>query len=155
MEVFKTMADQGYELSWDGQIKNDGEFALLPEGDCNFEVITFERARHNGSEKLPPCPKAIVSIKVTNDKGESTVIKHNFNLHSSCEWALCEFFKAIGQRKHGEEYSMNWNKVPGAKGRCHVYVDKWTNDKGEVKESNKIKKFFDPSEYSTFQAGKF
>ena len=52
---------------------------------------------------------------------------------------------------------MNWNAVPGAKGRCKIFIDKWTNDRGEEFQSNKIKKFYEPQVNSapTFQAGKF
>ena len=154
------MADQGYELGWDSPIEKDSEFILLPEGDYDFEVIEFERARHAGSDKLPPCNKAIVHIQVKGkdrDTGRegTTVIRHNLFLHSTTEGMLCAFFTAIGQRKHGEKVIMNWNKVIGSKGRCHVYIDKWTNDKKEEKESNKIKRFYDPAENKTFEAGRF
>ena len=45
------------------------------------------------------------------------------------EGMLCAFFTGIGQRKHGERLTMNWNKVPGSKGRCKVYIDKWISNK--------------------------
>ena len=62
--------NNGYEIGWDDQIEKDGpEFVLLPEGDYDFTVIDFERGRHGGSDKLPPCHKAIVHIKVEG-KGE-------------------------------------------------------------------------------------
>jgi len=66
------------ELGWDDQIENDGQdFIILPEGDYNFEVTSFERARHDGSDKLPPCNKAVVFIKIMAPTGESTTIKHS------------------------------------------------------------------------------
>lgn len=139
------MADQGYELGWESQISKDSEYILLEEQDCDFEVISFERGRHQGSEKLPACPKAVLTIKVTGKEG-STTVTENLNLHSSVEWKLCEFFTSIGHRKHGEELKMNWAKVPGAKGRCRVYIDDWTNQQGEKKKNNKIKKFLEPVE---------
>ncbi len=129
------------ELGWDDQIENDGpEFVLLPEGDYNFEVVSFERGRHNGSEKLPPCNKAAVYIKIQGEEGE-TVIKHNLFLHSKTEGMLCAFFTAIGQRKHGEKVTMNWNAVPGSVGRCKVGIKKY-----EGKDYNEIKKFYEPTE---------
>lgn len=67
------------ELGWDDQIENDGaDFVILPEGDYNFEVVSFERGRHNGSDKLPPCNKATIHIKVKGEEGE-TIIKHPKN----------------------------------------------------------------------------
>lgn len=149
------------ELGWDDQIENDGpEFTVLPDGDYDFEVIDFERGRHNGSAKLPPCNKAIVHIKIEGKEG-ITIIKHNLFLHSSTEGMLCAFFSAIGQRQKGEKIKMNWNAVVGSKGKCKIFIDKWTNDEGREFEGNKIKKFYESAEKApmteqrSFQAGKF
>lgn len=142
-------SNEGYELGWDAVIENEGsEFIVAEPGDYDFTVIGFERARHEGSAKIPPCNKAIVSIQL-EIPGESgnCVIKHNLLLHSKVEWKLCEFFTAIGQRKKGERVQMNWNAVNGARGRCKVtkrsYISKtsgkelWTND---------IEKFYEPEQ---------
>ena len=128
------------ELDWDSEISHDNEFTILPEGDYTFTVKKFERARHNGSAKLPPCNKAVLTLEVT-DGVKKTTIEHNLFLHQKTEGMLCEFFTAIGQRKHGEKLRMNWPAVMGATGRCKVYVDKWQGKDGQPKESNKIKKF--------------
>lgn len=135
------------ELGWDDEIEKDGpDFILLPEGDYSFEVVGFERTRHNGSEKLPACNKAILTIKLTSDDGEkSTTIKHNLFLHSKTEGMLCAFFTAIGQRKKGEKINMNWNLVIGSRGRCKVGIHNWKNDKGEINQSNQIKQFYEPT----------
>jgi len=144
----------GYELGWDDQIQNDSpDFVVLPEGDYDFEVVEFERARHAGSAKLPPCNKAVVHIKVEGAEGVS-IIKHNLFLHSITEGMLCAFFTAIGQRKKGEKVTMNWNRVVGSKGRAKVGIRKWTNDQGETREYNEIKRFYEP-EIPTYQAGRF
>lgn len=132
------------ELDWDSEISQDYEFVLLPEGEYDFVVKKFDRAVHNGSEKLPHCAKAILTIEVSSPGGKKASIEHNLFLHQKCEGMLCEFFISIGHRKHGEAMKMNWNLVPGAKGRCKVYVDKWTGRDGQPKESNKIKKFLEP-----------
>ena len=135
------------ELGWNDAIENDGpNFVLLPEGDYDFMVEKFERGRHNGSDKLPPCNKATVYLKINAPDGEVTTIKHNLFLHTKCEGLLCAFFTAIGQRKHGERISMNWSKVTGAHGRAKVGVYKWTGNDGKEHESNDIKRFYDPEE---------
>lgn len=134
------------ELGWEDEIENDGaDFILLPEGDYDFEVTGFSRARHGGSAKLPPCNKAELSILIETPEGQTT-IKHNLFLHTKTEGLLCSFFTSIGQRKHGEKLKMNWNTVIGAKGRCKVFIDKYTNDKGEERQTNKIQKFYEPEE---------
>lgn len=151
------MNDIERELGWDEPIEKDGpEFVTLPEGDYDFVVTEFERGRHNGSDKLPPCNKAIVSIKIEGPEGVST-IKHNLFLHSKTEGMLCAFFTAIGQRKKGEKVSMNWNAVVGSTGRAKVAIKKWTYE-GKDYEGNEIKKFYEPSESGPtrgFEAGRF
>lgn len=142
------------ELGWDDEISDDGmDFIILPEGDYDFEVIEFERARHPGSAKLPPCNKAVVYIKITGKEG-TTVIKHNLFLHTKTEGLLCAFFRGIGQREKGEKITMNWNKVVGSKGRAQVGIRKWTNDQGEEMTFNEIKRFYDP-EPTNFTPGEF
>jgi len=132
------------ELGWEDPIENDGpDFEILPEGDYDFEVVGFERGRHTGTEKMPPCNKAVVSIKITGAAGQST-IKHNLFLHTKTEGLLCAFFTGIGLRSHGQKVTMNWNKVVGSKGRCKVYINKWTDKDGKPRENNKIKKFYEP-----------
>lgn len=135
------------EFGWDDQIENDGpEYVILPEGDYDFEVLSMERSRHGGSEKLPPCNKATLSIRITAENGDSTMVRHNLFLHSKCEGMLCAFFTAIGHRKHGEKISMNWNAVPGSRGRCKVKIRTWKGNDGEDKQNNEIAKFYEPAE---------
>ncbi len=150
---------QGYELGWDSPIENDSpDFVTRPEGDYDFEVIDFERGRHNGSDKLPPCNKAIVSLKVKGPQGV-TIIKHNLFLHSITEGMLCSFFAAIGQRKKGEKITMNWNAVKGAKGRAKIGIHKWISEKtGAELTNNEVKKFYElenSGPQKGYEAGRF
>ena len=132
------------EFSWDDVIENEGgDWVLLPEGDYDFEITGFERARHTGSPKLPPCNKAVISVHIDSPQG-STTITHNLFLHSKCEGMLSAFFIGIGQKKHGEPLRMNWQNVIGAKGHCKIGIRTWKGKDGEDKQSNEIKKFYDP-----------
>lgn len=133
-------------FDWNDEIKEDGgEFELLPEGEYDFVVEKFERGRHPGSEKLPPCNKAILTLKVF-DETKSTTISHNLFLHSKTEGILGAFFASIGLRKRGEPLRMDWSRVPRAKGRCKVFVNTWTGKDGAEHQSNKIKSFVYPDE---------
>jgi hypothetical protein len=130
------------ELDWDEEINAESSpFTLLPEGDYEFTCGKVERARFEGSEKMPPCKKAIVTFTIHGAE-DSIEITENFLLNSKMEWKLSALFLAIGLKKHGEPLRMNWAAVPGAKGRCHVYVDKYKKRDGSDGESNKIKKFY-------------
>jgi hypothetical protein len=135
--------DQGHALEWNDAIENDGDvFTLLEPGEYPFRVIGFERARHGGSAKLPPCNKAVITLDV-GDAEVATTMKHNLFLHTKCEGMLCEFFRAIGARKHGERLVMDWSTVVGATGRCRVKTRTWKGKDGEDRQSNDIDKFFD------------
>lgn len=148
------MSEIERELGWDDEIEKDGgDFILLPDGDYDFIVESFERGRHPGSEKLPPCNKAMLKIRIDSEEG-AAVISHNLFLHTKTEGMISAFFSSIGQKKKGEKVKMNWNAVIGATGRCKVVVRKWTGDDKEERQSNDIKKFY-PKEEKQFKAGEF
>lgn len=142
------MGEIGKELDWDDEIQKDSDYVTLPEGDYEFVVDSVERARHPGSEKLPPCNKAIVKLRIESQYG-TAVINHNLFLHTSTEGMLSAFFTAIGQKKKGEKLRMNWGTVPGSTGRLHVKPREYNGN-----EYNDIKKFY-PKEEKTFKAGEF
>ena len=140
-------------FEWEDTIEKDGsDFVLLPEGDYNFTVTNFERGRHQGSEKLPPCYKAILTLEIDAPEGKAS-ITHNLFLHTKTEGMLSAFFCAIGQKKHGERLKMDWTKVVGSTGRCKIYVDTYTKNDGSEGKSNKVKKFYDKEEPAKSSAG--
>lgn len=144
------------ELAWDDEISKEGsDFVILPEGNYNFTVESYERARHNGSTKIPPCPKAIVKIRICSAHGDTTVTCNLF-LHQRMEWKLSEFFTSIGLKKPGEPLQMNWNQVPGTTGRLSLYIDTYIGEKdGKEHQINKVKEFYPKETGNRFQAGKF
>ncbi len=143
------------ELQWDDTITKDAsDFILLPEGDYNFTVESFERGRHGGSEKLPPCNKAILTLRIEAQEGTAR-ITHNLFLHSKTEGMLSAFFTSIGQKKKGEPLKMNWGQVPGSSGRCKVGIHEYKNKDGEERKSNDIKKFYPKEDGPAFKAGEF
>ena len=139
------------ELGWDDEISRESDFTIIPEGDYDFTVTGFERGRHDGSEKLPPCNMAIVSLAVALPDGSTMTLKHRLFLHSRCEGLLSAFFTGIGLKRKGEPLRMNWNAVPGAHGRCKITVRSWKGKNGEDMQSNDIKKFYDPADIPTPQ----
>lgn len=147
------------ELQWDDVIERDAsEFVLLQEGDYDFTVESFDRARHNGSEKLPPCNKAVLKLRIDSDQG-TAYINHNLFLHTITEGMLSAFFACIGQKKKGEPLRMDWGRVPGSTGRVKVGIHTYKNKDGEDRRSNEIKRFY-PKEGAgqaapTYKAGEF
>jgi hypothetical protein len=146
------MADQAF--NWDSTIQNDNSFTLLPDGTYPFTVTGFERDYHNGSDKLPPCPKAVVSIEVDGGSLGKVDVQENLFLHSRAEWKLCEFFVSLGLRKKGEPLQMPWNAVTGAHGMCELGHRTYKDN-----DYNQIKKFLEPvatpMPSASFKPGKF
>ena len=125
------------EIGWEDTIEKDSDFVLLPDGLYHFTVVGMERTRHTPNPqnpgKLPACNKAIVSIKIVANEGE-TELRHNLFLHSTTEGMLSAFFAAIGQKKKGEPLRMNWNTIIGATGVCKVGTRQYNNNNyNEVK----------------------
>lgn len=138
------------ELGWDDEIQKDSpDFVLLPAGEYDFEVTSFERARYAGGDKLPPCNQAKLKLRIETPDGVTTV-SNNLFLHSRTEGLLSAFFNCIGQKKHGEKVQMNWGQVVGAKGRAKIGIRIY-----DGKEFNEVKDFLDPVDApSAGQAGK-
>lgn len=151
------MNEMNRELGWEDEIEKEGsDFILLPEGEYDFVIDKFERGRHPGSEKLPPCNKAVLYVKIETPEGTAT-IKHNLFLHTITEGMLSSFFTAIGQKKHGEKVRMNWAAVTGARGRCKVGIRTFIKNDGSEGKSNEIKRFIEPDGNAApkFTAGAF
>ena len=137
------MNNQDMFLDWDDSIENDGqEFVILPEGDYNFTVTDFERGRFPGSVKIPACNKASLTLRVDTDDGVAFV-KTDLLLYRSLEWKISSFFRAIGQKKHGERLVMDWNKVLGAQGRAHFKPRNYTASDGSERTTNDCDRFID------------
>lgn len=144
-------------LEWDDMIEKDAnEYIILPEGDYTFTVESFDRGRHQGSEKLPACNKAVLKLRVDTEKG-TVYLTHNLFLHTITEGMLSAFFTSIGQKRKGVPLRMDWARVPGATGRAKIGVRSYTAQNGEQRQANEIKRFY-PREGGaapSFKAGEF
>lgn len=108
-------------LDWDSTIEEDGEsgeYIVLPEGDYMFTVVGFERGHHEGSAKVPPCNMAILRLEVDGPDGPAKSVRRLY-LCKNLERMLSDFFRCIGQKQRGTRLTMNWDKVPGARGKAH------------------------------------
>ena len=141
-----TQADNNHALDWDSPIEHDGEeFVLLPEGNYDFTVTEFQRGRFPGSQKIPACPKAVLTLRITAPSGESASVKTDLILWGTLEWKIAAFFRSIGQKKHGETFRPNWDAIKGAKGRASVGIRTYINKNNKEVKVNDIEKFLDPT----------
>jgi hypothetical protein len=143
---YQQPAQNGNALGWNDDFEaQESSFVLLPEGDYAFEITKIEKARHSGSEKVPPCNKAIVTFCVHAQQGD-TYITENYLL-IDLDWArrkMTEFFSAIGfAEKGGQRVRMHWgNDLIGRRGVCHVAPRKYKNNDGDERETNDLKKLY-------------
>ncbi|MDR3136758.1 MAG: hypothetical protein LBU07_05030 [Coriobacteriales bacterium] len=134
-------------LEWDDPITSDGEqpeWTTLPPGTYPFTVTQMMRSRWDGSEKVPPCNMAELSITVDGGQlGEAKLTERLFLL-KKWEWKLSQFFRSLGLKKHGEPLVPNWPAVEGARGYCALKVRTYTDKEGQQRTSNSIDRFLDP-----------
>ena len=146
------------EFGWDEGFSKDfseNDFTVLPEGDYDFTVESFERARHEGSDWIPACHKAVLKLRVDTEAG-SALITHSLFLctKDSCKRDIYRFFESIGYIKDGDDLRPNWNAsaLVGQKGRAHVIQRASKNDPSKI--FNNVKNFL-PPEPKQFRAGVF
>lgn len=144
--------DEGRELGWGDAIQDTGGYIELPEGDYDFVIDHFDRARSKGGGKLPACNMAVVYFNITAPDGRETQVRENYILHSSLQWKLAELFKGVGLMQEGEEYTPNWSALPGLTGRAKVVLVPGTKDPS--KNFNRIKELY-PKKINKFTPGKF
>lgn len=144
---YQQTAPQGNALDWDAEFaaEEGGKSPLLPEGDYWFEIMKLERGRHGGSEKTPPCPKAIVTFKILAPQGEAILTENYFVI--DLDWARrknTELFASIGiasqedveVRKHVKPV---WsNEIAGRRGVCHIAPRTYMKD-GQQHQTNDLK----------------
>lgn len=125
-------------MDWNSPIEDDGQqFVILPEDtevDCT--VIEFEQAFTTAG-----APMAKLRIKCVAAEGK-TIVDENLALQKNCEWKLCEFFTALGQRVHGQRIVPDWEKVLGAKFRAVLKKEPWKSNPDKF--NNKIKRYLEP-----------
>lgn len=142
---------RGKELSWDDEVEKGEEYTLLPEGDYDFTIESFERGRFEGSEKVPPCNKAILRIRVDAPQG-STTITESLLLWDKMQWKLAEFWLSIGVQEVDGRIKPNWQAVPQATGRATLEIRADRND--PEKKYNHVKKWL-PKPTKQYKAGDF
>lgn len=130
-------------FNWDDVISDDGSESkvIILRGEYNFRVSEFNRGTFPGSEKLPACPQAELTLDIETEEGTAKCFVR-LPLCKSMEWKLSGFFRAIGCKKHGEPVKMEWNKVAGAQGRADFQPRKYKKD-GEDRETNDVKRWVD------------
>lgn len=136
-------------LDWDAEIEaSESEFRLLDKGQYDFTVTKFERANFEGSDKIPPCPLARLTLTVHDSQGDVQVFNNLF-LTQKTAWKIAQFFVSIKLMKKGDKLKMNWSKVIGAKGRLSIKHREYNG-----KTYNEVDNYIAPKE-SSYTKGTF
>jgi len=133
-------------LEWGDTLEVDTRYRILPEGDYRFRITGFERGHYDGGQKIPPYPQAKLAAAVDYD-GHIVEVRFNLLLYRDLEWRLSAFFRSIGLKKEGERVTMDWTKVPNARGMFHLKPESYTDADGKLHETNQVSRFldFDPA----------
>lgn len=142
---------KGRELGWDDEIEKEADYVLLPEGEYDFTIASFERGRFEGSDKAPACPRAELKVKVETSEGVC-IMNESLLLYDRMQWKLAEFFLSIGAEEVNGKVKMNWNIVPRATGRA--IIEQRADRKDLSKKYNHVKKFL-PKAKKEYKAGSF
>lgn len=141
----------GKELDWNDSVEKGASYILLPEGDYDFVIESFERGRFEGSDKAPACPRAELKVRVETPEG-ICIMNESLLLYDRMQWKLAEFFLSIGAEEVDGRVKMNWNLVPRATGRATVEIRPGVKD--PTKKYNHVKKFL-PKPKKEYKAGSF
>lgn len=129
-------------MDWNGTITNDSAAQnLLAPGTYSFRVTKLDKTTSNSSG----APMAVVTLDVYDGAQSASVIEY-LVLTRASEWKLSAFFRAIGMKKHGEPFVMNWDAIEGCTGRAEVFVDEYTRSDGGIGKKNKVRQYLDKDE---------
>lgn len=134
-------------LSWDAEIEDGNENTLVEPGTYRFRVRNLVKGRYQPKTggKLPPCPKAIITLVILDESANPIGrFDESLLLCRSLEWKVSAFFRSIGLKKHGERFVMDWSKVVDAEGRCEIEYRTWAKEDGTMGKANQVKKWLDP-----------
>lgn len=140
--------DLGQSLDWDTTEIDDAEdFVLLDPGIYDFQVFDLKKERFEGSEKMAPCPKAVIGLSVQTATG-ITSIYENLMLNTKMAFKIAQFFKSLGAKPDPEtgKVPIDWNAIIGKTGRFELDHRKYTKKDGTEGTSNNIKKFLAPED---------
>jgi len=140
-------------LSWDSTISNDGtDFKLLEPGTYPFTIKSVEKSMST-SQRFNGTPMAIVTLRVGVGADSADVIDRII-LDTDLEWKICQFFRAIGARGHGDSYQMNWDEsyLVGKTGFVEIENREYQSN-GETRHTNQVARYLDMGATPASDAG--
>lgn len=128
----------------DGQY---GRWTLLPEGFYPFRVEKMERERYQGSQKMPQCPMAKLTLSVTGADGRDTAVQQRLYITRNQLWKVSRFMESVGRGRNGAgKVIIDWGGIEGSTGWVKLKVRSYTGRDGQERQTNDVEWFVKPEE---------
>lgn len=124
-----------------------GEWTLLPEGFYPFRVERMERERYQGSQKMPQCPMAKLTLSVTGADGRDTTVQQRLYITRNQLWKVSRFMESVGRGRNGAgKVIIDWGGIEGSTGWVKLKVRSYTGRDGQERQTNDVEWFVKPEE---------
>lgn len=140
---------QDVALDWDvcEADPDDGGWTLLPEGFYPFRVERMERERYQGSQKMPQCPMAKLTLSVTGADGRDTTVQQRLYITRNQLWKVSRFMESVGRGRNGAgKVIIDWGGIEGTGGFVKLKVRSYTGRDGQERQTNDVEWFVKPEE---------
>lgn len=143
--------DLGQALDWDmNEVDDQDDYVLIEPGVYGYIVASLKKERFEGSDKMAPCPKAVVTLSVVTDSG-MVPVSENLMLNTKMMFKISQFFKSLGAKPDPEtgKVPVDWSNVVGKEGQLEIERRTYTKKDGSQGEANSVKRFLAPEEASS------
>ena len=124
-----------------------GGWTLLPEGFYPFRVERMERERYQGSQKMPQCPMAKLTLAVTGADGRETAVQQRLYITRNQLWKVSRFMESVGRgRNEAGKVIVDWGGIEGSTGWVKLKVRSYTGRDGQERQTNDVEWFVKPEE---------
>lgn len=124
-----------------------GGWTLLPEGFYPFRVEKMERERYQGSQKMPQCPMAKLTLSVTGADGRETAVQQRLYITRNQLWKVSRFMESVGRgRNEAGKVIIDWGGIEGSTGWVKLKVRSYTGRDGQERQTNDVEWFVKPEE---------
>lgn len=124
-----------------------GGWTLLPEGFYPFRVERMERERYQGSQKMPQCPMAKLTLSVTGADGRDTTVQQRLYITRNRLWKVSRFMESVGRGRNADgKVIIDWGGIEGMGGFVKLKVRSYTGRDGQERQTNDVEWFVKPEE---------
>ena len=107
----------------------------------------MERERYQGSQKMPQCPMAKLTLSVTGADGRDTAVQQRLYITRNQLWKVSRFMESVGRGRNGAgKVIIDWGGIEGSTGWVKLKVRSYTGRDGQERQTNDVEWFVKPEE---------